>query len=32
MALAADDDVVVHGNAHGLRRRNDLTGHFDIGA
>lgn len=32
VALAADDDVVVHGDAERLRRVDDLLGHLDVGA
>ena len=32
MPFLADDDVVVHGNAERLRRRNDLLRHLNIGA
>ena len=32
MAVLADDDVVVHGNAERLRHRDNLLRHLDIGA
>ena len=32
VALAADDDVVAHGDAEGLGRIDDLLCHLDVGA
>jgi hypothetical protein len=32
VALLADDDVVVHRDAEGLRHLDDLAGHLDVGA
>lgn len=32
MAIAADDDVIVHGDAKRLPGFHDLAGHLDVGA
>lgn len=32
MAVLADDDVVMHGNAEWLRHGDDLLRHLDVGA